>query len=175
VEATSPSSDRPIVADRAIDQQPEMHADASRQGQPTAELRRLMDLADRYARQLVTAADAPPGVLLLVHGSDLDVVAFDGPHADVRALPRLLARRRPSSAALVVAARGALGGTDGDLVLVVGETSDGLRDERRFRVRACGRTRRLTRLPDRAARGAPGAALRLFPPPVLQQATEIIQ
>jgi hypothetical protein len=50
------------------------------------------------------------------------------------------------------------------VVLVVGETSDGLRDERRFRVRACGRTRRLTRLSDTDAGETPPVIPRLFPP-----------
>ena len=122
-----------------------------------------MDLADRYAHRLISVVDSPPGVLLLVHPGDLDVVTLDGPDFDARAIPRIVVRRRPTSAALVMAAEAATGGADG-LVLVVGETSDGMRDERRFRVRACGRTRRLTRLLDRDARGALKAAPRLFPP-----------
>jgi hypothetical protein len=61
----------------------------------------------------------------------------------------------------VAAAEGALGGTE---VAGVGETSDGLRDARRFCVRACGRTRRLTRLPDHDVREASMVAPRLFPP-----------
>jgi len=100
VEVTSPSSDRPTVVDRAAEQPPEAPADVSQQGRPTAELRRLMDLADRYARRLVAAADAPPGVLLLVREGDLDVLALDGPDPDVRALPtcwRGVGHPRPSS------------------------------------------------------------------------------
>ena len=129
-----------------------------------------MELTDRYARRLVAAADPPPGVLLLAHEGNLDVVALDGPDPDLGALPRLLAKRRPTSAVLVAAAEGALGRTDAHTVLVVGETSDGLRDERRFRVRACGRTRRLTRLPDQDASQATGVAPRLFPPPAAHPA-----
>jgi len=166
VEATSPGPDRPIVADRDTEQQPGTHAGAGReQGQPVAELRRLMEFADRYARRLVAVTDPPPGVLLLAHEGDLDVIALDGPDPEVRAFPHLLARRRPSSAVLVAAAEGSLGRTDARLVFVVGETRDGLRDERRFRVRACGRTRRLMRLPDQDASQATGMAPRLFPPP----------
>jgi hypothetical protein len=164
VEATLLSAAHPTVADQTTEQ-PETTADVSReQAQSTAELRRLMDLADRYARQLVAAAKLPPGVLLLVHQGDLDVVTLDGADPDVRALPRLLARRRPSSAAVVVAAEGTLGEAVGDVVLVVGETGDGLRDERRYRVRACGGTRRLTRLADHDASETPRATPRLFPP-----------
>lgn len=142
---------------------PDTAVDASVDEGSTAELRRLMDLADLYARKVVATADAPPGVLLLVHGGELEVVDLDGPDPDVRALPRLLARRWPSSAAVVVTIAGVLAGMD-DVVLVVGETSDGLRDEHRFRVRACGRTRRLTRLPDHSAVEAPTGVPRLFPP-----------
>ena len=160
----SHSAAQPTASNRTTEQQSAPTANSSQeQEQPTTELRRLMDLADRYAHQLVAAADAPSGVLLLVHGNDLDVVILDGPDPDVRALPRLLARSRPSSAVLVATAEGVPGRIDGGIVLVVGETSDGLRDERRFRVRRCGRTRRLTRLPGRDAGEAPPVTLRLFP------------
>jgi len=160
----SHSAAQPTASDRTTEQQSAPTANSSQeQEQPTTELRRLMDLADRYAHQLVAAADAPSGVLLLVHGSDLDVVTLDGPGSDVRALPRLLARRRPSAAVLVTAAEHAPGTVDVGVVLVVGETSDGLRDERRFRVRACGRTRRLTRLTDYDASEASPGTPRLFP------------
>ena len=163
---TSHSAAQPTVANRTAEPQSAPTANISQEEeQPTTELRRLMDLADRYAHQLVAAADATPGVLLLVHGSDLDVVTLDGPGSDVRALPRLLARRRPSAAVLVTAAEHDPGIVDG-IVLVVGETSDGLRDERRFRVRRCGRTRRLTRLTDYDASEASPGTPRLFPPPI---------
>jgi hypothetical protein len=165
VDATSLSCAHPTVADQTPEPQRATTADAGREHEPSpAELRQLMDLADRYARQLVAAADPPPGVLLLAQAGDLAVVALAGPDPDVRTLPRLLAQRRPSSAVLVAAAAGALGGTEVDVVVVVGETSDGLRAARRFRVRACGRTRRLTRLPDHDAREASLVAPRLFPP-----------
>jgi len=161
VEPTSPSTAHPAVIDPTAEQ-PETTDVSRAQASSTDELRRLMDLAARCAHRLVSVADPPPGVLLLVHPGDLDVVTLDGPDPDVRGLHRLLVQRRPSSAALVMAAD-ALGGSD-EFVVVVGETSDGLRDERRFRVRACGRTWRLTRLLDRDASDALQAAPRLFPP-----------
>jgi hypothetical protein len=164
VEATLLSTAHSAVIDLTVERQPETTADVSRaQASSTDELRRLMDLAVRYAHRLVSVADPPPGVLLLVHPGDLDVIMLDGSDFDVREIPRLLAWRRPSSAALVVTAEDALGGPDG-LVLVIGETSDGLRNERRLRVRACRRMRRLTRLLDRDAKDALQAAPRLFPP-----------
>ena len=130
------------------------------------ELRQLTDLAERYARRLVVTADPPAGVLLLVEHDDLVIVALDGPDPDVRTLPRLVAKHDASSAAVVVAAQGALGGVDGGVVHVVGETVDGLRDERRFRVRPCGHTRRLTRLVYHNVSESPCAVPRLFSPPV---------
>jgi hypothetical protein len=164
VEAATLDAADPTPADRTTEDPPATTANGERAERSTAELRRLMDLAERYARRLVAAADPPPGVLLLAQEGDLDVVALDGPDPDVRTVPRLLATRRPSSAVLVAAAEGALGGTEVDVVFLVGETSDGQRDERRFRVRACGRTRRLTRLPDHDAREASLVVPRLFPP-----------
>ena len=152
------------ITDRTTEDPPATSADSERAERLTAELRRLMDLAERYARRLVAAIDPPPGVLLLADEGDLDIVALDGPDPDLGALPRLLAKRRPTSAVLVAAAEGALGGVDVDVVVVAGETSDGLREERRVRVRACGRTRRLTRLPDHDASAAPSTVSRLFPP-----------
>jgi len=171
VEAATPDDADRTPADRTTEDPPPATTDGERTERLAAELRRLMDLAERYARRLVAATDPPPGVLLLADEGDLDIVALDGPDPDLAALPRLLARRRPSSAALVAAAEGALGGLDVDVVLVAGETSDGQRDERRFRVRACGRTRRLTRLPDHdAANAAPSAVHRLFPPQATRSA-----
>jgi hypothetical protein len=130
-----------------------------------AEFRRLMDLADHDARRLMASADPPPGVLLLVEPGGLDVITLEGPDPDVRALPRRVALHHPSSAAVVVAQWGMPGGVDGGVVHVVGETVDGLRDERRFRVRACGHSRRLTRLRDHDAGDALRLVPRLFPPP----------
>jgi hypothetical protein len=160
--ATLPAAD-PTPADRTAEDTRDPVDAADQDERSTAELRRLMDLADHYAHQLVAEADAPLGVLLLVHDGDLDVVTLDGPDSNVWMLPRLLADRRPSSAVLVVASDGALRGSDGHLILV-GETSDGLRDERRFRVRPCGRTRRLTRVFGRDGNEARFAVPRLFPP-----------
>jgi hypothetical protein len=170
VEAATLDAADPTPADRTTEDPPATTANGERAERSTAELRRLMDLAERYARRLVAATDSPPAVLLLADEGGLDIVALDEPDPDLGALPRLLAKRRPSSAALVAAAEGALGGTEVDVVLVVGETSDSQRDERRFRVRACGRTRRLTRLLGYDASAAPSAVPRLFPPQAARSA-----
>jgi hypothetical protein len=164
MEATSLSLAQSAIPTEAVELQSEVGTEETHTpGLPTAEFQRLMDLADRYARQLVATADAPPGVLMLVTGSDLDVVTLDGPDADVRSLPRLLAQRRPTSAVLVATDGSLLADLSDRLVVVVGETIDGQRDERRFRMRACGRTRRLTRIPDHDLSVAPSVVPRLFP------------
>jgi hypothetical protein len=165
VEAATPVAADPTPADRTTEHRCDALNARDGEERSAAELRRLMDLADRYAHQLVAATDVPVGVLLLVHHGDLDVLTLDDPDSGVWALPRMLALQRPSSAALVLASDDALRGPDGH-VIVVGETSDGLRDERRFRVRACGRARRLTRVGGRDEGEARPAAPRLFPPRV---------
>jgi len=169
VEAAALPAADPTPADRTAEETRDLVDAADQVERSTAELRRLMDLADRYAHRLVAEADAPLGVLLLLHDGDLDVVTLDGSDSNVWTLPRLLVDRRPSSAVLMVASDGALQGPDGQLILV-GETSDGLRDERRFRVRPCGRTRRLTRLVGRDGSEAHFAVPRLFPPRVVPTA-----
>jgi hypothetical protein len=134
------------------------------QRQLAIDLNRLMDLAESYARRLVAAAVSPPHVLLLVHQGDLDIVNLDGPDPDTRVLPRLLAERQASSAVLVLDADRTIVERADHHVAIVGETVDGAREERHYRVRPCGRTRRLTRLFDRDANEVPGLARRLFAP-----------
>jgi hypothetical protein len=104
--------------------------------------------------------------MLLVEHGDLGVITLEGPDPDVRGLPRRLAQHHASSVAVVVAEHGALGRVDGGVIHVVGETVDGILVERHFRVRACRRTRRLTRLPDHDAGETPRVVPHLFPPPV---------
>ena len=178
MESFFPSAAQTSVVDRHSEIPPEVALGADTESSEgvdtpppsTVVLGRLMDLADRYARQLVATAHAPSGVLLLACGSDLDVVTLDGPDADVRALPQLLAQRKPTSAGFVGTNGSRLTEPTPRLVLVVGETSDGYRDERRFRLRPCGRSRRLTRLPDPIPGEAPSIVPRLFPEWVLPHA-----
>ena len=113
---------------------------------PAADLRRLMVIADRYARRLVSRADAPPAALLVVHDGDLDVVMLDRLDSDLSGVRRLLQQRQASSAALVVDVRAATSEDADDLVLSLGETVGGLRHAWHYRVRWCSRGRRLTRL-----------------------------
>jgi len=113
--------------------------------QPAAELNRLMVLADRYVRKLVSTADAPSDALMIVQHGDLDILAFDGvPHIQA-AVRRLLAQRQPSSAVLIVDACNPGNEPSENALHIIGETADGLRDAWHYRVRGCGTRRRLTR------------------------------
>jgi hypothetical protein len=155
-----PSDGRDAVEPLAV-AAPDVDVD---QKQREADLQRLMDLADRYARHLVMAADSPLDVLLLVQHGDLEIVTLDGPRSDTRVLPRLLAQRQASMAVLLVDTDGTIDGRTDHRFSIVGETLDGLREERHYRVRSCGRTRRLTRLFDHDGNAVPSLAHRLFPP-----------
>jgi hypothetical protein len=111
------------------------------------DLRRLMAIADRYARKLVAGAAPPPRVLLLERGGELDVVMLDGPARDAAAsVRRLLERHRATSAALMVELRGLPNGPVEGAFCILGETVEGAMEERRYRMRPCGRGRRLTPL-----------------------------
>jgi hypothetical protein len=113
---------------------------------PTADLARLMALAGHYARQLVAAAYTPSEVLLIEHHGDLDIVMLDDPEPNVAVLRRLLAEHEATSAVLLVDVDSVVGEQGNHQFSIVGETRDGVRDERHYRVRPCGRSRRLTRL-----------------------------
>jgi hypothetical protein len=123
------------------------------------DLRRLMAIADRYARKLVADAGPPCVVLLIERDGELDIVTLDDPGRGSAARARgLIAHRRATSAALLVEVRTASIGRAADTVVrllgepvdtvfcIVGETVEGVRDERYFRVHRCGRGRRLTPL-----------------------------
>ena len=123
------------------------------------DLRRLMAIADRYARNLVADAGSPCAVLLIERGGELEIVMLDDPGRGSAARARgLIAHHRATSAALLLEVRAAAIGWAADTVVrilgepvhtvfcIVGETIEGVRDERYFRVRRCGRGRRLTPL-----------------------------
>jgi len=123
------------------------------------DLQRLMAIADGYARRLVADAGPSCAVLLIERAGDLDVVTLDDLGRGFVARARgLIAYHRATSAALLVEVRTASIGRAADTVIrllgepvdtvfcIVGETIEGVRDERYFRVRRCGRGRRLTPL-----------------------------
>ena len=162
MEATPLVAVESAVADR-ITEQRETPSDID-QGPPrlATDLVRLMDLAERHARRLVAASDAPPCTLLLARQHGLEVVALDGPGPDTWALPSLLSRREASLAVLMVAAPGTIAGWEGRVFAVVGENVEGAREERHYRVRPCGGTRRLARLLRRDSVEAVGLPMTLF-------------
>jgi hypothetical protein len=109
------------------------------------ELQRLMLLADRYARRLISSAGAPADALMLVHHGALDVLPLDGAVHVTALVCRLLAQRQASSAVLMLTGGEACDGPAAHAYHIIGETADGLRDAWHYRVRRCGATRRLTR------------------------------
>jgi hypothetical protein len=114
-----------------------------------ADLQALMAIADRYARRLAADAGAPAMVLLVERAGDLDVVMLDGDGRDVVPQARLLlARSGATSAALLVDAPMTPDGATHDGFWILGEGIDGTMARRRYRVRPCGRARRLTPLAD---------------------------
>ena len=131
---------------------------------PASDLPRLMDLAGHYARQLVAAANTPPEVLLIEHHGDIDIVMLDHPEPNAAVLWRLLAQREATSAVLLVDVDSVIGGPGNHQFSIVGETREGTRDERHYRVRPCGRSRRLTRLVDRDITSVTSLAQPLFAP-----------
>jgi hypothetical protein len=137
---------------------------APRQASSAADLPRLMALAGHYARQLVAAANTPPEVLLIEHHGDLDIVMLDRPEPNVAVLRRLLAQHEATSAVLLVDVDSFVGGQGYHQFSIVGETRDGARDERHYRVRPCGRTRRLTRLLNHDVTSVASLAQPLFVP-----------
>jgi hypothetical protein len=131
---------------------------------PAADLARLMALAGHYARQLVAAAHTPPEVLLIEHHGDLNIVMLDRPEPNVAVLRRLLAEHEATSAVLLVDVDSIVGGQGHHQFSIVGETRDGARDERHYRVRPCGRSRRLTRLLNHDVTSVASLAQPLFVP-----------
>ena len=101
-----------------------------------------MAIADRYARRLVADASSPPAVLLVERAGALDVVMLDGEGRAVDLQARhLLGQSGATSAALLLDASPAG-------FWILGERIDGATARRRYRVRPCGRARRLTPLAD---------------------------
>ena len=114
-----------------------------------ADLRALMAIADRYARRLAAEVSSPPAVLLVERAGELEIVALDGEGRDVLPQVRLLlGRSGAGSAALLTEAPASQRGANGAGFWIFGESSDGTTARRRYRVRPCGRARRLTPLAD---------------------------
>jgi len=129
-----------------------------------ADLQALMAIADRYARRLAADAGAPAMVLLVERAGDLDIVMLDGDGRDVVPQVRLrLARSGATSAALLVEAPMTPDGATHDGFWILGEGIDGTTARRRYRVRPCGRTRRLTPLADGEEPEVEDAFRPLFP------------
>jgi hypothetical protein len=129
-----------------------------------AGLQALMAVAELYARRLVADPGPPPPVLLLERAGDLDVVVLDGEGYDVIPQVRLLlGRSGANSAALLVETPAAATGTGGTEFWIVGESLDGATARRRYRVRPCGRARRLTPLADGDDPDVEGPFRPLFP------------
>jgi hypothetical protein len=106
-----------------------------------SDLQRLMTIADRYASKLVAEGDLTSGVLLIGRADELTVVGLDGPGLDAMMVRRLLTLHRATSAALIVE----IELTAPERILcTLGETAEGATDGRVFRIRPCGRRRRLT-------------------------------
>src|SRR6185436_15090090 len=94
-------------------------------------------------------AGAPAMVLLVERAGDLDIVMLDGDGRDVVPQVRLrLARSGATSAALLIEAPMTPDGATHDGFWILGEGIDGTTARRRYRVRPCGRARRLTPLVD---------------------------
>jgi hypothetical protein len=103
-----------------------------------AALQALMAIADRYARRLVASPDAPMAVLLIERAGDLDVVMLgDEPTDAIAEIRLLLGQSGATSAALLVEVAPAA-------FWIFGESIDGTTARRRYRIRPCLRTRRLT-------------------------------
>jgi hypothetical protein len=114
-----------------------------------ADLQALMAIADRYARRLVADAGSPAAVLLIERAGDLEVVVLDDEGWGVVPQVRLLlARAGATSAALLVEAPAPPVGAAKTGFCILGEGIDGTTARRHYRVRPCGRARRLTPLAD---------------------------
>ena len=112
-------------------------------------LQSLMTLADRYARKLVAQSATPVGVLLIERAGALDIVMLERGHGDAAVTTRqLLSQYQATSAALMIEAPSQEQGLAERVFCILGESIDGVTDERHYRLRSCGRGRRLTALTD---------------------------
>jgi hypothetical protein len=111
-----------------------------------------MFITDRFARRLVADKDLPAGVLLIERGGDLQVEILTGSERDVAVeTRRQLAQQHATSATLIVRSRIPSNGLIEERCYVFGETEEGESNDRGYRVRPCGRRRRLTPLIDEHA------------------------
>lgn len=138
-----------------------------------ADLQALMVIADRYARRLAMDPDAPSATLLLERSGALDIVTLGDEGQDVLPSVRLLlARSGASSAVLLVETPATSAGTNAVTFWIVGESIEGAFARRRYRIRPCGRGRRLTLVAGDDAADEAAAAGLLFPVHVKPEATE---
>jgi len=129
-----------------------------------ADLRALMAIADHYARRLVADAASPSPVLLVERVGALDIVVLDGDGRDI--VPRirlLLGHSGASSAALLIEPTTLQGAPSDPGFWIFGEGIDGTMARRRYRIRPCGRARRLTPLADGDDPDVEGLFRPLFP------------
>jgi hypothetical protein len=137
-----------------------------------ADLQRLMAIAELYAHKLV-AAGPPAMVLLIEHAGALDVTVLDGAVRDAAAeARRLLARHQATSAALLLETPGTPGEARDAVFCILGETVEGLTDERRYRVHPRSRRKRLTALTGGERREIEEILRPLFPIHLRPRATE---
>jgi len=110
-----------------------------------ADLQALMAIADRFARRLAMVPGTPVAALLLERAGALDIVMLDGEGRDVIPHVRLLlAQSGATSAALLLEVPAASMATIDAGFWIIGESIEGMVARRRYRVRPCGRRRRLT-------------------------------
>jgi hypothetical protein len=123
-----------------------------------------MTIADRYARRLASGASSPAAVLLVERAGELDVVVLDGEGYDVIPQVRLLlGRSGATSSALLVELPDPSAGITRAGFWILGESLDGAMVRRCYRIRPCGRARRLTALPDGDDPDVEGQFRPLFP------------
>jgi len=129
-----------------------------------AALQALMAIADRYARRLAADASSPSAVLLVERAGELDVVVLEDEGYDVISQVRLLlGRSGATSAALLIEPSTISSGPSDPGFWILGESIDGATVRRHYRVRPCGRVRRLTPLADGDDPDVEGPFRPLFP------------
>jgi hypothetical protein len=123
----------------------------------------LMSIADRYARQLMAQASLTTGVLLIERDGQLDIIRLDDEHGNmITTAQRLLTEHGATSAALLLEVSPSVDDLGGGILCIFGGSVAGETAERRYRIRGCGRTRRLTPVSPRETLEVPVFAETLF-------------